>query len=80
MLKDFGGSASEGGVVVRTIAAAVAAVKVTVKLVGDGGGGLRGSWDLGGGAFGRAAAAEVVVVEEEAVEKRAEGEKRVAMG
>ena len=78
MLKDFEGSASEGGVVVRTIAAAVAAVKVTVKLVGDGG--LRGSWDLGGGAFGTVAAAVVAVVEEEAVEKRAEGEKRVAMG
>lgn len=60
---------------VRTRAAAVA-VKVTIKLVVGGGGGLRVNRGLGGGAFD----GFVVVVEEEVVENRAEGEKRVAMG
>lgn len=65
---------------VSTKAAAVAA-KVTVKSVGDD---LKVIWGLGGGTFvgmvvvveEEDEAADVVVVE---VEKRAEGEKRVAM-
>lgn len=71
-----GSVASDGGVVARTMTAAAVAVKVVAKLVGSCFGGGTVSWVLGRDGD-TVDVAELVVVEEE--EKRADGEKIVAM-
>lgn len=74
-----GSVASDGGVVARTMTAAAVAVKVVAKLVGGCFGGGTVSWGLGRDGD-TVEVAELVVVEPvEEEEKRADGEKIVAM-